>query len=105
MKDDVNGRLGRTDRGVIGLIPAIIALVVGAAAAAVTIVAYNANKSKHKDPEVYLAVNDVNATRDAHGRPHVHIKYRVAVSGERPGPFTPEARVQCYVLEAGQRWR
>jgi hypothetical protein len=109
MRDEVDDRPDRprprADRGVIGLIPAIIAVLVGAAAAAVTIVAVSANKSNTKDPDVYLGINDVNATRDAHGRPHVHIKYRVAVSGERPAFFTPEARVECYVLEAGQRGR
>jgi hypothetical protein len=97
-------RRARGDDGVIGLIPAIIALLVGAAAAAVTIVAVSRSTSRI-EPKVYLAVNDVVATRDAHGRPHVHIKYRVAVAGDRAGAFTPEARVTCSVVEAGGRSR
>jgi len=87
MRRDVGAELRRywpDDRGVIGLIPAIIALLTGAAIAAVTLVAVTASKSTTKDPDVYIAVTDANATRDAKGRPHVQIKYKVAVAGNRP---------------------
>ena len=73
MRRDVGAELRRywpDDRGVIGLIPAIIALLTGAAIAAVTLVAVTASKSTTKDPDVYIAVSDANPTRDAKGRPH-----------------------------------
>lgn len=86
------------DRGVIGLIPAIVMLVLGGAAAAATIAIYNATKPKPIVESVYLEVTDTNATRDASGVPHVQIKYKVSVAGERPASITPDARITCYVV-------
>jgi hypothetical protein len=94
------------DWGVIGLVPAIIAVLVGVAAGAVTLIAVRSNDGgKPVEADVAVVVGKVVGTRDARGRPHIQIPYTVAVGDARAEVFTVESRVTCSVFEDAGRHR